>query len=125
METLRTKFDVPVGLSDHTMDNLSSLVAASLGAVLIEKHFTVDRNLPGVDQSISMETAGVEKLKENLINVPKILGHEENKSNLPKFPLNNPPAVAWSQKWISGRDCIDHGNDFLQTPGNGNPSPRN
>ena len=52
---MRSKFELPVGLSDHTLDNLSAVVAASLGAVLIEKHFTLDRNLPGVDQSISMQ----------------------------------------------------------------------
>ena len=54
IETMWSKFKVPVGLSDHTMGNLTAVVAASLGAVLIEKHFTLDRKLPGVDQSISL-----------------------------------------------------------------------
>ena len=52
---LRQRFELPVGLSDHTLDNLSAVVAASLGAVMIEKHFTLDRKMPGVDQSISMQ----------------------------------------------------------------------
>ena len=71
---LRRRFEVPVGLSDHTLDNLSAIVAASLGAVLIEKHFTIDRNLPGVDQSISMQPEDLRQLKSELINVAKILG---------------------------------------------------
>ena len=55
LKEMSLRFKVPVGLSDHTKDNLSGIVAASLGAVMIEKHFTVDRSLPGVDQKISME----------------------------------------------------------------------
>ena len=68
------RFKVPVGLSDHTKDNLSGIVAASLGAVMIEKHFTVDRSLPGVDQKISMEPHELAALKEATINVRSILG---------------------------------------------------
>ena len=54
VKELSSRFKVPVGLSDHTMDNLSGIVAASLGAVMIEKNFTIDRKLPGVYQKISM-----------------------------------------------------------------------
>ena len=71
---LRQRFDLPVGLSDHTLDNLSAVVAASLGAVMIEKHFTLDRKLPGVDQSISMQPGDLRRLKSELLNVAKILG---------------------------------------------------
>ena len=38
-------FSVPVGLSDHSMSNLPSVIASSLGAVIIEKHFMLDKNL--------------------------------------------------------------------------------
>ncbi len=74
---LRQRFELPVGLSDHTLDNMSAVVAASLGAVMIEKHFTLDRKMPGVDQSISMQPEDLRKLKTDTINVAKILG--ENK----------------------------------------------
>jgi len=74
LDGLRSRFELPVGLSDHTLDNLSAVVAASLGAVLIEKHFTLDRNLPGVDQSISMQPEDLRQLKSELLNVTKILG---------------------------------------------------
>jgi N,N'-diacetyllegionaminate synthase len=77
METLRSKFNVPIGLSDHTIDNLSAVVAASLGAVFIEKHFTVDRKLPGVDQSISIEPQELRKLKAELVNVNQVLGDDK------------------------------------------------
>ena len=87
METLRAKFNVPVGLSDHTTDNLSAVVAASLGAVLIEKHFTVDRNLPGVDQSISIEPQELKKLKGELIHVNQILGDDEKQIQPSEIPV--------------------------------------
>lgn len=87
METLRAKFNVPVGLSDHTTDNLSAVVAASLGAVLIEKHFTVDRNLPGVDQSISIEPQELKKLKGELIHVNQILGDDEKQTQPSEIPV--------------------------------------
>lgn len=87
METMRSKFKVPVGLSDHTMDNLSAVVAASLGAALIEKHFTADRKLPGVDQSISMEPLELKKLKEDLIHVAQILGDDKKQIQPSEVPV--------------------------------------
>jgi sialic acid synthase SpsE len=74
LKKMTSRFKVPVGLSDHTTDNLSGIVAASLGAVMIEKHFTIDRSLPGVDQKISIEPSELAALKEATINVRKILG---------------------------------------------------
>jgi N,N'-diacetyllegionaminate synthase len=87
METLRAKFNVPLGLSDHTIDNLSAVVAASLGAVLIEKHFTTDRNLPGVDQSISIEPQELKSLKTELINVNQILGDDKKQIQPSEIPV--------------------------------------
>lgn len=55
LETLRQAFGVPVGLSDHTEDNLASFAAVALGAAVIEKHFTLDKNLTGVDQKMSAD----------------------------------------------------------------------
>ena len=87
MEKISSKFKVPVGLSDHTMDNLSAVVAASLGAVLIEKHFTIDRKLPGVDQSISMEPQELKQLKSDLAHVVKILGENKKQTQPSEVPV--------------------------------------
>ena len=51
----RDMFDVPVGLSDHTVGVYTSLGAIALGACLIEKHFTLDRSWPGPDHQSSIE----------------------------------------------------------------------
>ena len=86
LDALRQRFALPVGLSDHTLDNLSAVVAASLGAVMIEKHFTLDRKMPGVDQSISMEPKDLRRLKLDVLNVTKTLGEgkkEIQKSEVP------------------------------------------
>jgi N-acetylneuraminate synthase/N,N'-diacetyllegionaminate synthase len=86
MAGLRHQFELPVGLSDHTLDNFSAVVAASLGAVMIEKHFTLDRKMPGVDQSISMQPDDLRQLKSDILNVTKILGEgkkEIQKSEIP------------------------------------------
>ena len=52
---LRTEFDVEVGLSDHTLGNLASIVATTMGAAAIEKHFTLSRDDGGLDSAFSIE----------------------------------------------------------------------
>ena len=87
LPNLGAVFDVPVGLSDHSMDNLSSIVAAALGAVMIEKHFTTDRSLPGADQSISMEPGDLQALKAATSQVPKILGDGIKRTQPSEVPV--------------------------------------
>jgi N,N'-diacetyllegionaminate synthase len=84
---LRQRFELPVGLSDHTLDNMSAVVAASLGAVMIEKHFTLDRKMPGVDQSISMQPEDLRKLKSDILNITKILGKEKKEIQESEIPV--------------------------------------
>lgn len=55
METLRDEFSVPIGYSDHTKGIAASVMAAALGAQIIEKHFTVSRKDPGPDHAASLE----------------------------------------------------------------------
>lgn len=87
LEGLRQRFKLPVGLSDHTLDNLSAVVAASLGAVMIEKHFTLDRKMPGVDQSISMQPEDLRKLKSDILNVTKTLGKKKKEIQESEIPV--------------------------------------
>jgi len=55
MQSLAKRFNIPVGYSDHTLDDLACLSAVALGATVIEKHFTLDKNRAGADHFISME----------------------------------------------------------------------
>jgi N-acetylneuraminate synthase len=73
MQTLADRFHLPVGYSDHTDGMEIALAAAALDACVIEKHFTIDRSLPGPDHKISLEpdelaamVAGVRKVESAL-----------------------------------------------------------
>jgi sialic acid synthase SpsE len=59
---LRSKFNIPIGFSDHTLGFHISLAAIAMGATVIEKHFTIDKNLPGPDQIISADPEEFNKI---------------------------------------------------------------
>lgn len=59
---MKQRFGVPVGLSDHTLNNVSAIAAVALGATVIEKHFTLDRNGGGPDDSFSLEPEDLRQL---------------------------------------------------------------
>lgn len=59
---MRERFDIPVGLSDHTLDNTMAITAVALGACIVEKHFTLDRSRGGPDDSFSLEPSGLTAL---------------------------------------------------------------
>ncbi len=64
IETLEEMADVPVGFSDHSTGVEAAKVAIGNGAALIEKHFTIDRRLPGPDQEVSIEPDDLANLSE-------------------------------------------------------------
>jgi len=74
METLRRTFKLPVGFSDHTLGITVPIAAATLGAVVIEKHFTLDKRLPGPDHKASLEPSEFEDMVTGIREVEKALG---------------------------------------------------
>lgn len=74
MHTLAEKFGLPVGFSDHTEGIAVPLAAAALGAVVIEKHFTLDRALPGPDHKASLEPLELAAIVESIRRVESALG---------------------------------------------------
>lgn len=62
MAELERTFGVPVGFSDHTVGHFASITAAALGATFIEKHFTLDRDLPGTDHTLSADLAMMQEI---------------------------------------------------------------
>lgn len=74
MESLRREFNLPVGLSDHSMGIHVPIAAAALGAVVIEKHFTLDRSLPGPDHMASLEPSELKDMVNYIRDIEKALG---------------------------------------------------
>jgi len=74
MHTMTRAFNVPVGYSDHTPGIEVSLAAVALGACIVEKHFTLDRNLPGPDHQASAEPAELAALVRGIRVVEASLG---------------------------------------------------
>ena len=72
---LSKAFRLPVGLSDHTLDNAVSIAAVTLGACLIEKHFTLSRNTPGPDSAFSVEPHEFKAMVESIRVAEDALGH--------------------------------------------------
>ncbi|NLE74854.1 MAG: polysaccharide biosynthesis protein [Actinobacteria bacterium] len=74
MVTLREAFGVPVGFSDHTLGTAVPLAAVALGACVIEKHFTLDKDLPGWDHAISADPDELRVIAEEGRNIFNALG---------------------------------------------------
>ena len=74
IQTLRDSFDVEVGYSDHTRGIEVSIAAVALGATIIEKHFTLDRNMKGPDHKASLEPDELAAMVLNIRHIEKALG---------------------------------------------------
>src|SRR5690606_10008328 len=75
MLTLQEAFKLPVGYSDHTLGIEVPIAAVALGARVIEKHFTLDRTMPGPDHRASLEPHELKAMVEKIRNVEKALGN--------------------------------------------------
>src|SRR5215218_8541495 len=75
MQTMRSAFDLPVGFSDQREGIDVALAAVALGACVIEKHFTMDRTLPGPDHRASLEPAELRDLVRSIRRVETALGN--------------------------------------------------
>jgi len=74
IQLLKDKFNLPVGYSGHEPSVSPSIVAASLGAIAIERHITLDRSMYGSDQAASLSKDGFRQLTSVCRKIPKILG---------------------------------------------------
>jgi len=74
MKTMADAFDIPVGYSDHTPGIYVPLAATAMGACVIEKHFTLDKNLPGPDHRASLEPVELEEMVRGIRLVEKARG---------------------------------------------------
>jgi N-acetylneuraminate synthase len=75
MITLKHAFGLPVGFSDHTKGIAIPIAAVGMGATIVEKHFTLDKNLPGPDHVASMDPGELNDMVKAIREVEMALGH--------------------------------------------------
>lgn len=75
MVTMKEAFKVEVGYSDHTLGNEAAVAAVAMGAVIIEKHFTLDKNMEGPDHKASLEPGELKDFVRAIRNGEKLLGN--------------------------------------------------
>ncbi|MFA4823710.1 MAG: pseudaminic acid synthase [Methanoregula sp.] len=71
---MAAKFNVPAGISDHTLGTTIPIAAVALGACIVEKHFTLSRNTPGPDSSFSLEPQEFKTMVDSIRVIERALG---------------------------------------------------
>jgi N,N'-diacetyllegionaminate synthase len=120
MQRIRAAFGVSVGYSDHTLGIEVAIAAVAMGATVIEKHFTLDRNLPGPDQKASLEPAELRTMVAAIRNIEIALG-DGIKRLTPNEASNKPIArksLVASQP-IKAGEILSPKNTTTKRPGTG------
>lgn len=86
IETLRKRYGLRTGFSDHTKGGLASVAAVAAGARIIEKHFTLDCSQNGPDHSASMEPSGFQKMVTDIRSIEKMLGSGDKNPTESELP---------------------------------------
>lgn len=79
METLKKAFSIPIGYSDHTKGIEVPIAAVAMGATIIEKHFTLDRNMEGPDHKASLEPSELKAMVQAIRNIENAIGTGDKK----------------------------------------------
>lgn len=120
METMRREFGVEVGYSDHTKGIEVPIAATALGATIIEKHFTLDRNMEGPDHKASLEPQELAAMVSSIRHIEKSLGtgvKAPSPSELKNVSVARKSIVA--SKAISKGEVFTAENITVKRPGNG------
>lgn len=121
MNSIRYQLGVQIGYSDHTQGIEVPIAAVALGATVIEKHFTLDRNLPGPDHKASLEPAELKAMVQAIRNIEKAISGSGIKEPSPSEKKN----IAVARKSIVASRAIQQGETFtfknltVKRPGNG------
>ncbi len=122
MATIADAFGLPVGYSDHSLGDHASVAAVALGARVIEKHFTLDRCLPGPDHKASLETDELAAMIVRLRQTVAMLGDAEKKP----APGETETAALVRRSWHALRDMpagavVGAADVVLKRPADGLP----
>lgn len=120
MLTLKQAFGLPVGYSDHTKGIEVSVAAVAMGATIIEKHFTLDKNMEGPDHKASLDPEELKQLVSAVRNVEQAMG-----DGIKKVSPAEEKNMAIARKSIVAKTTIQKGTIFTEEnittkrPGNG------
>ncbi len=122
MKTLKNAFNLPVGFSDHTPGYLVPIIAASMGATVIEKHFTLDKTMEGPDHKASADIKDFKKIVEGIRTL------EKAKGSTIKRPVNSESEMKinfrkslTSKEDLAKNSIITEKNIAIKRPGDGIP----
>ncbi len=120
IQTLKNSFNVPVGLSDHTFGLLASTISLSLGANIIERHFTLDRFMEGPDHILSSEPKEMNELVRLADSINDILGDGVKRIQPGEYlNLNLQRKSIYSNKNIKVGEIIKKTDLIIKGPGGG------
>ena len=120
MSHLKNAFGVKVGYSDHTLGIEVPIAAVAMGAVVIEKHFTTDRMLPGPDHLASLEPNELKSMVTSIRNIEKALGDGVKRpslSEIENMPIARKSIVA--SRPIKAGEAFTEDNITSKRPGTG------
>ena len=120
MQSIRAAFSVAVGYSDHTQGIEVAIAAVAMGATVIEKHFTLDRNLAGPDHQASLEPAELKAMVQAIRNIEKAIGDgvkRPSPSEFKNISISRKSIVA--QKLIKKGERFSEDNLAIKRPGTG------
>ncbi len=109
MRTIKEEIGVSVGYSDHTPGTEAAVAAAALGAEIIEKHFTLDRNMEGPDHKASLEPDELVRLVKEVRHIGEALGDGEKRAS-----ESEKKNMAIARKSIVAGCCIKAGEKFTE-----------
>jgi N,N'-diacetyllegionaminate synthase len=120
MHTIQREFDITVGYSDHTLGIEVDIAAVTMGASIIEKHFTLDKSMKGPDHRASLEPKELKAMVVAIKNTEKALGDglkissRSEKSNM----INARKSIVANQTIKKG-DILTEENIVVKRPGSG------
>ncbi|WP_078127706.1 N-acetylneuraminate synthase [Leptospira alexanderi] len=120
IETLKSAFRTKVGYSDHTVGIEVAIAAVALGATVIEKHFTLDKNLPGPDHKASLEPNELKMMISSIRNIEISMGDgikKPSSSERKNIPIARKSIVATRK--ISKGEIFSELNITTKRPGDG------
>jgi len=120
MQTIRDKFDVSVGYSDHTLGIEVDIAAVALGATVIEKHFTLDKKMDGPDHVASLDASELKSMVVAIRNIELALGSKVKDltdSEKPNIEIARKSIVAKTK--IKKSEVFSNENLTTKRPGSG------